>query len=360
MSVIISILLIPLVQTILKIVVIIFLFVMPLATVLTLMERKWSAMIQDRVGPNRANIPFLDNFRGRGAMHIAADGLKSIFKEDFIPEGADRFLFTIAPYFGFVAGMAIFAIIPFAGPIGDFTFQITDVEPGLLYIFAITSLGVYGSVLAGAGSNSKFALLGGIRASSQMLSYEVFIGISLLGIFMVYESTQISVIVDGQNTYWFGNLIPKWGILTQPLGFLLFFVAMIAETKRAPFDAPEGESEIVAGYFLEYSGMRFAAFMLAEYVAVVGVAVLMVTLFLGGYHIPWLHLWESAPQWIVTLLQISKFSILTVFFCWLQLQIRWTIPKFRFDQTMALGWKKLLPISLANVLVTAVIILVVN
>ena len=360
MSVIISILLIPLVQTILKIVVIIFLFVMPLATVLTLMERKWSAMIQDRVGPNRANIPFLDNFRGRGAMHIAADGLKSIFKEDFIPEGADRFLFTIAPYFGFVAGMAIFAIIPFAGPIGDFTFQITDVEPGLLYIFAITSLGVYGSVLAGAGSNSKFALLGGIRASSQMLSYEVFIGISLLGIFMVYESTRISVIVDGQNTYWFGNLIPKWGILTQPLGFVLFFVAMIAETKRAPFDAPEGESEIVGGYFLEYSGMRFAAFMLAEYIAVVGVAVLMVTLFLGGYHIPWLHLWESAPQWIVTLLQISKFSILTVFFCWLQLQIRWTIPKFRFDQTMALGWKKLLPISLANVLVTAVIILMVN
>ena len=360
MSVIISILLIPLVQTILKIVVIIFLFVMPLATVLTLMERKWSAMIQDRGGPNRANIPFLDNFRGRGAMHIAADGLKSIFKEDFIPEGADRFLFTIAPYFGFVAGMAIFAIIPFAGPIGDFTFQITDVEPGLLYIFAITSLGVYGSVLAGAGSNSKFALLGGIRASSQMLSYEVFIGLSLLGIFMVYESTRISVIVDGQNTYWFGNLIPKWGILTQPLGFVLFFVAMIAETKRAPFDAPEGESEIVGGYFLEYSGMRFAAFMLAEYIAVVGVAVLMVTLFLGGYHIPWLHLWESAPQWIVTLLQISKFSILTVFFCWLQLQIRWTIPKFRFDQTMALGWKKLLPISLANVLVTAVIILMVN
>ncbi len=360
MSVIISILLIPLVQTILKIVVIIFLFVMPLATVLTLMERKWSAMIQDRVGPNRANIPFLDNFRGRGAMHIAADGLKSIFKEDFIPEGADRFLFTIAPYFGFAAGMAIFAIIPFAGPIGDFTFQITDVEPGLLYIFAITSLGVYGSVLAGAGSNSKFALLGGTRASSQMLSYEVFIGLSLLGIFMVYESTRISVIVDGQNTYWFGNLIPKWGILTQPLGFVLFFVAMIAETKRAPFDAPEGESEIVGGYFLEYSGMRFAAFMLAEYIAVVGVAVLMVTLFLGGYHIPWLHLWESAPQWIVTLLQISKFSILTVFFCWLQIQIRWTIPKFRFDQTMALGWKKLLPISLANVLVTAVIILMVN
>ncbi len=358
MDVLIGILLIPTVQTVLKIVVIIFLLVMPLATVLTLMERKWSAMIQDRVGPNRANLPFLNNFRGRGAVHIAADGLKSFFKEDFIPEGADRFLFTIAPYFGFAAAMATCAIIPFAGPIGDFTFQITDVKPGLLYIFAITSLGVYGTVLAGASSNSKFAVLGGTRASAQMLSYEVFIGLSLLGIFMVYESTQISVIVNGQNTYWFGNLIPKWGILTQPLAFFLFFTAMIAETKRAPFDAPEGESEIVAGYFLEYSGMRFAAFMLAEYIALVGVSVLVVTLFFGGYHIPWLHLWESAPQWLVSLLQFIKFTIFTFFFCWLQLQIRWTVPKFRFDQTMALGWKKLLPVALGNVVVTAFIILI--
>lgn len=352
-----SILLIPSVQMALKIFVIVFGFVMPLATILTLMERKWSALIQDRVGPNRANIPGFNNFRGRGMVHIAADSLKSIFKEDFIPQGADRFLFTIAPFFGFAAAVATFAIIPFAGPIGDFTFQITDVEPGLLYIFAITSLGVYGTVLAGASSNSKFALLGGVRASSQMISYEVFIGLSLLGIFMVYESTQISVIVDGQNEYWFGNVIPKWGIFTQPLAFFLFFVAMIAETKRAPFDAPEGESEIVAGYILEYSGMRFASFLLAEYVAIVGVGALMVTLFLGGYHVPWLHLWESAPQWLVTFLQVGKFTSLTVMFCWLQLQIRWTLPKFRFDQTMALGWKKLLPVSLANVLVTAFIIL---
>lgn len=358
--IILDILAIPVVQAVLKILVIIMVFVMPLATVLTLMERKWSAMIQDRIGPNRANVPFANNFRGRGAVHIAADALKSIFKEDFVPDGADRFLFTIAPYFGFVAAVATFAIIPFAAPIGDFTFQITDVEPGLLYIFAITSMGVYGAVLAGVSSNSKFALLGGIRASAQMLSYEVFIGLSLLGVFMVHSSTRISVIVDGQNTYWFGDLIPKLGLFTQPLAFFLFFIAMIAETKRAPFDAPEGESEIVSGYFLEYSGMRFAAFMLAEYISLVGVAVLMVTLFLGGYHIPWLHLWESAPQWLVTTLQILKFTTLTVIFCWLQLQIRWTVPKFRFDQTMALGWKKLLPISLGNVLVTAVIILVAN
>ena len=349
---------IPIVQALIKIAVIIFMFAMPVATVLTLMERKWSAMIQDRVGPNRANIPFLNNFRGRGSVHLAADGLKSFFKEDFIPAGADRFLFTIAPFFGFAAAVATFAVIPFAAPIGDFTFQITDVEPGLLFIFAITSVGVYGSVLAGASSNSKFALLGGTRASAQMISYEVFMGLSLMGIFMVYGSTQVSVIVDGQNEYWFGNGIPKWGVFTQPVGFVLFFTAMIAETKRPPFDAPEGESELVAGYFLEYSGMRFAAFMLAEYVAIVGVGALMVTLYFGGYHVPWLHLWETAPQWLVTILQIGKFTSLTLFFCWFQLQLRWTVPKFRFDQTMSLGWKKLLPIALANTLVTALVILI--
>lgn len=346
----------PVIQSIMKASFIILAFAMPIATVLTLMERKWSAMIQDRVGPNRANIPALNNFRGRGALHIAADGLKSFFKEDTIPEGADKFLFTIAPYFGFISALGIFAIIPFAAPIGNFTFQVTDVEPGLLYIFAITSLGVYGSALAGTSSNSKYALLGGVRASAQMISYEVFLGLSLMGVFLVAGSTQVSVIVDSQNEYWFG-FIPQWGVFTQPLGFVLFFTALIAETKRAPFDAPEGESEIVAGYFLEYSGMRFAAFMLAEYVAIVGVAALTTTLFFGGYHVPWLHLWEDAPQLIVTSLQVGKFSIFVIFFCWLQLQIRWTVPKFRFDQTMALGWKKMLPLALGNTLFTAFVIL---
>lgn len=190
-----------------------------------------------------------------------------------------------------------------------------------------------------------------------MISYEVFMGLALMGIFMVYGTTRVSGIVDGQNEYWFGHLIPMWGVLTQPLGFVLFFTALIAETKRAPFDAPEGESEIVAGYFLEYSGMRWSAFMLAEYVALVGVASLITTLFFGGYHVPWLHLWDSAPQWLVTVLQIIKFSVFTLFFCWFQIQLRWTVPKFRFDQTMALGWKKLLPLSLVNIIVTAFVII---
>ena len=204
----------PAVLACIKIAVIILLFAMPLGTVLTLMERKWSAMIQDRVGPNRANI---GNFTGNGVLHLAADGLKSIFKEDTIPKGANGFLYLIAPLFGLIAAVATFAIIPIAGPIGDFTFQVTDVNPGLLFIFAITSLNVYGAVLAGTSSNSKFALLGGTRASAQMISYEVFMGIALMGIFMVYGTTRVSGIVNGQNEYWFGNLIPMWGIFTQPL-----------------------------------------------------------------------------------------------------------------------------------------------
>jgi NADH-quinone oxidoreductase subunit H len=191
-----------------------------------------------------------------------------------------------------------------------------------------------------------------------MISYEVFMGLALMGIFMVYGSTRVSEIVDGQNAYWFGSLIPKWGLLTQPLGFLLFTTALVAETKRAPFDAPEGESEIVAGYFLEYSGMRWSAFMLAEYIAIVGVAALITTLFFGGYHVPWLHLWESAPVWLVRVLQFTKFTAFVLFCCWFQIQLRWTVPKFRFDQTMALGWKKLLPLSLANTVATAAIILI--
>lgn len=178
-----------------------------------------------------------------------------------------------------------------------------------------------------------------------------------MGVFMVYGTTQISGIVGGQNTYWLGDLIPKWGVFTQPIGCLLFFIAMVAETKRAPFDAPEGESELVAGYFVEYSGMRFAAFMLAEYVSLVGVAMLMVTLFFGGYHVPWLHLWTSAPQWLVTLLQLGKFVSFTLFFCWFQLQLRWTVPRFRFDQTMTLGWKTLLPLALLNTVVSALVVL---
>jgi len=340
-------------------------FVMATATVMTLMERKWMSAVQDRIGPNRANVPFLGNFRGRGAIQMAADGLKSIFKEDTMAHGTDKVLFNIAPFFGFFSAMLVWAIIPFAAPIGDFTFQITDVSIGILLVLALSSMGVYGTVLAGWSSNNKYAVLGATRATSQMLSYEIFMGLSLVGVFMVYGTVQVSELVDAQNEYWFNGLIPKWGIFTQPVGFVLFFTAMLAELKRVPFDSPEGESEIIAGYFMEYSGMRFAAFMLAEYIGMVGLAGLSATLFFGGYHVPWLfadgfHVFGTVipvPVWGVTVLQILAFMTKTIFFCWFAIILRWTVPRFRFDQIMDLGWKKLLPVALANVLVTAVVVL---
>ncbi|KAK3584217.1 hypothetical protein CHS0354_035298 [Potamilus streckersoni] len=231
------------VQTVLKIVVLIFLMIVPLAALLTLMERKWSALIQDRIGPNRANIGKL---RIKGVFHIIADGIKSIFKEDFVAKGTNKLLFTLAPYFSFFAALIVFAVIPIAAPLGDFKFQIADVDSGMLFLLAFSSLGVYGAVLAGWSTNNKYGLLGSVRSSAQMISYEVFLGLSLVGLFLVYGSLRISDIVAGQNEYWLNGWIPKWGIFVQPLAFLLFFTAMIAETKRAPFDAPEGESEIIA------------------------------------------------------------------------------------------------------------------
>ena len=355
----------PAVVALIKIAVIVLGFVMLTGTVLTLMERKWASAVQDRIGPNRANV---GRFTGHGALHIAADGVKSIFKEDTIPEGADPFIFTIAPFFSLFAAIVIWAIIPFAAPIGGFSFQITDVNIGILLVLAVTSLGVYGAVLAGWCSNNKYAVLGATRATAQMLSYEIFLGLSLVGVFMINGSVTVSTLVENQNQYWFGDLIPKWGIITQPVAFVLFFTAMMAEMKRLPFDAPEGESEIIAGYFLEYSGMRWSAFMLAEYLTIVGVAALTVTLFLGGYHVPWLHAdgfhlfggYLPLPVWLVAILQIGAFITKTLFFCWLVIILRWTIPRFRFDQIMELGWKKLLPMALANVLVTALVLLAVD
>jgi NADH-quinone oxidoreductase subunit H len=359
MTVLINLLLNPAIQAILKILVIVLGFVMVTGTVLTLMERKWSSAVQDRIGPNRAN---LGRWRGRGTVHMLADAVKSIFKEDTIPQGADRLMFTIAPFFNLFAALVIWAIIPVAAPIGHFAFQITDVNIGFLLVFAVTSLGVYGAVLAGWSSNNKYAMLGATRSTAQMLSYEIFLGLSLVGVFMVNGSVTVSTVVANQGLYWFGDVIPKWGVFTQPIAFVMFFTATLAEMKRLPFDAPEGESEIIAGYFLEYSGMRWSTFMLAEYIAIVGSAALTVTLFFGGYHVPWLHpdgfelfgYLLPLPVFLVTLLQIGAFVVKVVFFCWLVIIIRWTVPRFRFDQIMELGWKKMLPLALANLVVTAV------
>ena len=347
-------------------------FVMPLASLLTWAERRQSAMMQDRLGPNRANI---GRFRAWGILHFLADTLKMLFKEDFVPGGAHKVLFTLAPILALAPVLIVFAIIPFGPtvyfshlgqvldpnslPPGGERLQVFHTEFGLLFYFAIASLSNYGATLAGWASYNKWALLGGLRACSQMLSYEVAMGLAMMGMFLVTGTLEPSAMVD-----WQGPNPLHWGVVVQPLAFLLFFTAAIAETKRAPFDLPEGEPEVI-GYFTEYSGLRFGMFFLGEFIEVVFVGALVSTVFFGGYHCPGLyadgfHLGNAVwhlPHAAVVLAQLLTWGLKVIFFCWFQLLIRWTLPRFRPDQLMALGWKKLLPLSLANIMVTAAAIL---
>jgi NADH-quinone oxidoreductase subunit H len=335
---------------------------------MTWVERKQSAAMQDRIGPNRANLRLgRFNIRILGLLHPMADGIKMLTKEDFRPRNADPYLFPLAPLLAFVPAVIAFAVIPWGGTLrfGDgadallVPLQIADINVGILFVFAVVSLSVYGVVLAGWASANKWSLMGGLRAASQMLSYEVSMGLSAMGLFMVYSSLRLSEIVAGQGQLLFGFL-PMWGIFVQPLGFVLFFAAAIAEAKRVPFDIPEGESEIVAGYFTEYSGMKFGMFYLGEFVEVVLASALITTLFLGGYQIPWLTpetaLWRSSPN-LVALLQCLAFVIKVSVLVFLFQTIRWTLPRFRYDQLMNLGWKMMFPLALANLLLTALIIL---
>jgi NADH-quinone oxidoreductase subunit H len=350
------------------------LFVMVIATLLTVAERKWSAMIQDRIGPNRARIalPFLKDRALGGLPHLPADVIKMLTKEDFAPAHADRLLFSLAPALAFAPAFALFAVVP-AGPtvlINGHQIPMVVANPdfGILFVFAIASLAVYGTSLAGWSSNSKLALLGGVRASSQMISYEVALGLSLVGMMIAFSTVQLTTMTDNQAQYlWqtateFDFGLPAWGIFLQPLGFVLFFAAAFAETKRAPFDVPEGESEII-GYFVEYSGMKFGMFMISEFVEVVVLSGVTAAIFFGGYHLPfgeqWLSrlpLFEQNP-WLFGTLLGTVFWIKVVLLCWAQLMIRWTFPRFRYDQIQALGWKRLLPIGLVNVFLTGALIL---
>ena len=351
----------------------ILLLVMPLASLLTWAERRQSAMMQDRLGPNRANI---GPIRLMGILHFVADALKMISKEDFVPEKAHRALFTLAPILALAPVFIAFAIIPFGPTIFPDEFfrvidlrvgvsthnavdmQVYSVEFGLIFYFAIMTVANYGSTLAGWASYNKFALLGGLRASSQMMSYEVTMGLSLMGVFLVMGTLEPGAMVN-----WQGPNPLHWGWAVQPFALILFFTAAIAETKRAPFDLPEGEPEII-GYFVEYSGMRFGMFFLAEFIEIVFLSAVMTSVFFGGWQFPFLYAdgfhfagWVAfLPHWAVVLIQFLAFGGKVIFFCWLQLAIRWTLPRFRPDQLMALGWKKLLPLSLLNVMVTAFIV----
>ncbi len=340
-----------------------------LAGLLTWAERKQSAIMQDRVGPNRANLGKLTLV---GLLHPVADGIKMITKEDFIPAGAHRAFHTLAPAAALFPALVVFAVIPFGDTVHlfgrDIPLQVAQLNVGIVYIFAISSLAVYGTMLAGWASNNNYSLLGGLRASSQMISYELSIGLSILGILLIYETAQLEVIVQKQGELLWGFL-PKWGIVLQPVAFFLFLGAAMAENKRVPFDMPEGESEII-GYFVEYSSMKFGMFFLAEFVEIIIVSGLTVTLFFGGWQFPYLQstgfVWPfgwgtwDLPHWLVVLIQIGTFQAKVLLGCWLLLVIRWTLPRFRYDQIMRLGWKVWFELALINLLVTAVIVLLVT
>lgn len=359
--------------------------VLGLAGPLTWAERRQSAYIQDRVGPNRAALHlFGREIRAFGLLHPIADVIKLITKEDSINERVDRLLYNLAPFIALFPALVTFAIIPF-GPdfrVGDYTIQLqaARIQSGILYMFAMSSLAVFGVALAGYASASKFAMLGGLRASAQMISYEVTMGLAVMGVILTFGSLEPQEIVIGQGQLLWGFL-PKWGIFVQPLGFILFLTAAIAENKRVPFDLAEGESEIV-GYFVEYSGMKFGMFYMAEYIEVIVISGIVVTLFFGGWQVPWLYnditvpaipaaienfsgfvvpwgYYLQLPPAVVIGLQVGAFLFKLLFFCWFQLMIRWTLPRFRYDQVMALGWRKMLPLSLLNVVITAAVILLV-
>ncbi len=403
-----------------------FALIMGFVPLLIWAERKGSAFIQDRTGPNRAGIL---GIRLAGLIHPLADVMKLLFKEDVVPAQRHRFLYAFAPLLVMAVAMSTYAVIPF----GDYIeiggerikLVVADLEVGMLYVLAIASLGTYGVALGGWASNSKYTFLGSLRATASMISYEITMGLAIMGLFMIFGTFQLTQIAAGQGELIWGWL-PKWGVVVQPLGFLLFIASVYAETNRTPFDMSERDSEIVAGYHTEYSSLKFALFFMAEYAHMVVAAALIVVLFFGGYQIPWLprpaleanagalltgtlvaaglvHLLISAlyfrrarrergwygdtrerepgflgavtlviglamlgalllQPWSLstagaslyaTVAQTGAFIGKVAFFAWLFIWVRWTVPSFRYDQVMRLGWQIMLPAGLVNLVVTA-------
>ena len=343
----------------------VFFAVLNLAGLHTWVERKQSALIQDRIGANRAPI---FGFRLLGLFHGLADAVKMFTKEDIVPAGADRTLHALAPFFSVFFALVAFAAIPFGDRLilGDrvIELQVAKIDAALLFIFAMLSLGVYGVILAGFASRNNYAILGGLRATAQMISYEIALGIAVLGVIMVYGTMDLSELVRAQGQM-IGGWIPFWGIAAQPVAFIVFLTAALAETKRLPFDLPEGESEII-GYFVEYSGMKFGMFFLTDFLETIMVACLATTLFFGGWQLPFLlpegfrFPWGTefpVSNWVYVLLGMTSFTTKVLIFSWVFMQIRWTLPRFRYDQLMKLGWKGLFPIAVVNVVVTAVVLI---
>jgi NADH-quinone oxidoreductase subunit H len=318
-------------------------------------ERKTAAWIQDRIGPNRVG-PL-------GLLQPVADGLKFLFKEDVTPPGADRPLFRLAPVVIMIPALCTIAVVPWGDTIELFgrtvKLQIADVDIGVLYVLSIASLGVYGIVLGGWASNSKYAFLGGLRSAAQLLSYEVPLALSLLGVVLLAGSLQLDDVTRDQTGTWFG-FVPRWNVFVQPMAFLVFMICALAENNRLPFDVAEAEQELVAGYHVEYSSMKFAMFFLAEYCNMITASCLMVVLFFGGWHLPLVAEAGEAnllgTGLLAGLVKVGVFCGKVAFFLFLYMWIRWTLPRFRFDQLMSLAWKVLVPLALANLTVVGLAI----
>ncbi|MCB0392074.1 MAG: NADH-quinone oxidoreductase subunit H [Bdellovibrionales bacterium] len=363
--------------------IVIFLLMVQLVPLLVWIERRGSAFIQNRFGPNRVG-PL-------GLTQLLADAVKFIFKEEFIPSRSRKFLFYAAPVMSLIPGALAFGSIPLSLPINveafemfgqtwgpyRFAFQSFEIGVGIVFVLGISSLGAYGMLTAGWASVNKYSIFGALRASAQMISYELALGLSLVGIILIYGTFDFSVMISEQtgplSFMWFGSevvipFLPNWGIFYQPLGALLLFITMFAETNRAPFDLPEAEAELVAGYHTEYGGLKMNMFYIGEYGHMMVASALMTTFYFGGYHLPFVD-----PDTVNTALMYNGYSatmasVLTaltfhlVFFAklflflWIFIWVRWTLPRFRYDQLMDLGWKKLLPWALANTMVTAVVV----
>ena len=326
-------------------------FLLTAIAYLTWLERKVVAHIQARWGPYLVG--------PHGLLQPVADGIKFIMKEDIVPLEADRVTYWLAPFLGFVLAFLSIAVIPFGG---SFTFrglriqaQITDVNVGLLFVFAVTSLGVYSVALAGWSSNSKYPLFGALRSSAQMISYELSLGLAVVGVIMMAGTLSLRGIVDAQSGFWHigrvNTWLPHWNIFAQPLGFFIYFTSAVAETNRVPFDLPEGETELVGGFHTEYSSMKFAMFFISEYANMVTVSCLATLLFFGGWHGP-----VFGPALLQVLLPVFWFCAKVFCFLFFYIWMRGTLPRFRYDQLMSFGWKFLLPLGLLNILLTSFVI----
>lgn len=329
---------------------IVVMFAVVLLTVAELVytERKISAFIQNRLGPNRVG--------WKGLLQPYADVIKLLLKEDIVPTAANKFIHTLAPIISIAVAFSTLAVVPIAGETirmfgRDVQMVIADVNVGVLYVLALTSMGVYGLTLSGWSSNNKYSLLGGLRSSAQMISYELSMGLSVIGVIMITGSLQLTDVVYHQSGW-------MWNMVLQPVGFITFVVAAFAETNRTPFDLPEAEPELVGGYHTEYSSFKFALFFLAEYANMITASAIIVTLYLGGWQVPYLELLEL-PTTVNVILQILAFMVKVGFMLFVFQWVRWTVPRFRYDQLMDLGWKVMLPIALANVIVTGIVILLI-